>query len=248
MARTTKSGLISGVVGKLAFYEMNGNQYARLRPVRKKKKRNEPPNELTTVFGTISKYGSAMLSQLSDHLLFPFTLLTYNRQRTWLRSQYVTHKDEAVWELKAKHSLMSQVNPDTDLRDFWENSLTVTDDGEGIVSITIPPIHPKRDLKTAPGTKRINFKVFVLSSPFKQGSYHYTFNKEEYSFAYSNDIVPVKKISMDTKRLFGLPTVGNLAIVVIALEFETGEPGKGIYNTDKKWLPAAIVAMGRLKD
>lgn len=248
MARTTKSGLISGVVGKLAFYEMNGNQYARLRPVRKKKKRNEPPNELTTVFGTVSKYGSAMLSQLSDHLLFPFTLLTYNRQRTWLRSQYVTHKNDAVWELKAKHSLMSQINLETDLRDFWENTLTVSDDGGGTVSIIVPPIHPKRDLITPAGTRRINFKLFVLTSPFADGTDRYTFNMDQYSFDHSDDIVPLQKFTMDTKKNFGRPTSGNIAIVVMALEFETKATGSGIYNKDLKWLPAAIIAMGRLKD
>ena len=42
-------------------------------------------------------------------------------------------------------------------------------------------------------------------------------------------------------------TLGHIAIVVIALEFETLAGGKRVYNIEERWLPAGVIAMGRLQ-
>ena len=247
MARKNENGLISGIIGKTVFYEMYGNQYARVKPKRRKKKRNEPPNEITTVFGDVSRYGTLMMNELKKHLLFPFTLFVYNKQRAWMRSLYAAHKDDSSWELRSKHNLTSQINLDCDLRDIWEDGVTVVDEGEGIVTVTVPPIDPARDMRTPAGTQKITCKLFVLTSPFDLLKYPYTANREQYSFDHSNGIVPSQTFRMDTTEDIGMPTSGNIALVVIAFEFETEVDGKVSVNTDKKWLPAAIVAIGRLK-
>jgi len=247
MARRNESGLMTGTIGKTVFYEMYGNQYARVKPGRRKKKRNQPRNEITTIFGEVSKYGTLMMNELKAHLLFPFTLFVYNRQRAWIRNIYAAHKKDPSWELKSKHNMTSQINLDCDLRDIWEDTVTVVDEGNGVVSITIPPIDQTRDMKTPIDTQRINCKIFVLSSPFDLAKYPYTIAKEQFSFDHSGGIVASQKFIMDTTKFLGQSTSGDIAIVAIAFEFETKVDGKVSVNADKRWLPAAIVAMGRLK-
>ena len=246
MARQTEAGL-SGKIGKMVFYEMYGAQYARAAPGKRKKTRNTPPNENTSVFGTVSKYGTKMMGSLQQYLLFPFTLFTYNQQRAWMRNLYAAHKDDGNWDLKAKNNLTSQVNLDCDLRDIWENGIIVVDEGAGIVTITVPPIDPGQDMNLPPNTRMINARLFVISSPFQVHPWPCILVKDQYSFEPSNGIVPSREFRFDTKGGTVSTTSGNIAIVVIAFEFETEVEKKVSVNTDKRWLPAAIVAMGRLK-
>jgi len=58
---------------------------------------------------------------------------------------------------------------------------------------------------------------------------------------------PQKKISFNTKAK-GRPATGNIAVAVVALEFETKDSGNDRFVKDTKWLPAAIIAMGRTKE
>ena len=247
MARKNENGMLSGLIGKTVFYEMYGNQYARVKPKRRKKKRNQPSNEITTVFGDVSMYGTLMMNDLKKRLLFPFTLFVYNRQRGWMRNLYAAHKDDPSWELRSKHNLTSQINLDCDLRDIWEDGVTVVDEGEGIVTVTVPPIDPALNMRTPAGTKKITCKLFVLTSPFDLLKYPYTVNQEQYSFDHSNATASAQTFRMDTAKDINLSSSGSIALVVIAFEFETEVDGKVTVNKDKKWLPAAIVAMGRLK-
>jgi hypothetical protein len=247
MARKKENGIMSGIIGKTVFYEMYGNQYSRMRPGKRKKKRNQPVNVNTNVFGTVSKYGTLMMNAVKKELLFPFTLFVYNQQRAWMRNLYAEHKDDPTWELRSLNNSTSQINLECDLRDIWAGAVTVVDEGAGIVTVTIPPIDPLRDLKTPPGTQKINCKLFVLSSPFDNSPYPYSFAEEQYSFDRSGGISASQTFRMDTTKNFKRPTSGSIAIVVIAFEFETKLGDKVSINTDKRWLPAAIVAMGRLK-
>jgi len=65
-----------------------------------------------------------------------------NSQRGWMRNQFAAHKDDAVWEMRSKHNMMSQLNPGSDLRDFMEASVTVIDEGGGMISMEFPSINP----------------------------------------------------------------------------------------------------------
>lgn len=234
----------SGLVGTVVLYEMNGKQYMRARPRGSKKKRNKKVIEMTNIFGTVSRYGSAIVGAMKDELLFPFNNTTYNTQRGWMRNQYAAHKDDAVWEIKAKHNMMSQLNPGSDLRDFMEAGITVTDEGGGMVSMEFPSLNPVQDMKAPLRTRKVNVKMMLISSSFETAPIPLQLQMETYLFDYTDSIVPSKKISFNTKTA-GRSATGNIAVAVVALEFETTESGKGRYDNDIKWLPAAIIAMGR---
>ncbi len=243
MARVKEDGSISGLVGSVVFYTMNGKKYARARPRGKsKKKKARDPNSLTGVFGTVSTYGSGMVKLMKKSFLFTLNLVSYNNARGWMRNLYVVHKDEASWELSVKKSGMCQLNPGADLRDFLKFDITVNDSGNGKVIIDLPEINTKKDIKSPSRTMKVNIKLIVVTSPFRNDPRSYSFCTEQYSFIYNNDPVPAKSLELQTNG-----GTGDIAIVTMALEFETADSGNGIYSNEIRWLPAAIIAMGKLK-
>ena len=236
----------SGLVGTVVLYEMNGKQYMRSRPTRDPAKRTKKAIETTSVFGTVSRYGSEMLREMKGKLLFPFNNNTYNAQRGWMRNQYAAHKNDAIWEIRAKRTLMSQLNPDADLRDFMEAGVTVTDEGAGRVSLEFPSINPVQDLKAPPRTTKVNVKMMLISSSFDEAAKPLQCKTTAFSFNYSDNVLPSQKFSFNTKST-RRPATGNIALAIVALEFETTDSGNGSFNKDTRWLPAAIIAMGRTK-
>lgn len=246
MARRSALGY-SGLVGTVVLYEMNGNQYLRARPRKIKGKRSVAVRSLNNIFGKVSQYGSAMLGELKEQLRFPFNLNTYNQQRGWMRNQYAANKDHAVWELKAKNSQVSNLNPDADLRDFWEKPVTVTDEGGGAVSIQLPALNPVQDIKAPLRTQRVNIRAILVTSPFGTTGDPSRSFPAEHGYVYQNSQQPAHTIRIDSRTFpNGGAAGGDIAILVLALEFVTSEAGQTGVHKETRWLPAAIVAMGKL--
>jgi hypothetical protein len=243
MARLTDQG-ISGLVGNMVFYIVDGKKYVRARPrvSSKNKKKKKDPDSLNGIFGTVSRYGSGMVKEMKNSFLFKLKLSAYNNARGWMRNLYAEHKDEVTWELSVKSSGMCQLNPEVDLRDFLRTDITVTDNGNGKILIIFPEICPKKDIKAPLRTMKVNIKLLVVSSPFRNDLRSYSFCKEHCSFIYNNDPVPAKTFELQANA-----GTGDVAIVAMAVEYEITDTGGGIYNKDIHWLPAAIIAMGKLK-
>ena len=87
MARITEEG-IRGLVGNVIFYTRDGKNYLRSKPKKKVKKKNKDANSLTSVFGTVSKFGSGMIKIMKDSFLFRLRLQSYNNARGWMRNLY----------------------------------------------------------------------------------------------------------------------------------------------------------------
>jgi hypothetical protein len=240
MARVTDQGL-SGVIGKVIFYTVNGKNYARSKPGKRKKKRNQVANPLNTIFGTVSKYGSLMIRLMKKSFGFPVTRDIYNRGRGWMRNQYAEHMNDANWEFSARNG-MCQLNPAIDLRDFFKLDITVSDSGNGDLTVAFPEINPVNHIKTPSRTMKVNIKLIAVTSPFRDSPRPSNFCTEQYSFIYNNTPVPAISFVLQTKA-----GAGDIGIVVMALEYETSDSGVGLYIKDTRWLPAAIIAMGRVK-
>ena len=240
MARVTDNG-ISGAVGNVVFYTMNGKRYVRAKPGPRKKKRGQPVNPLNAVFGTVSKYGSAMVKAMNGHFLFPLKRETYNRLRGWMRNQYAEHKDEEIWELSVRNSGMCQVNGGIDLRDFLRTDITVNDSGNAKITVSISEINPKKDIKVPLRTMKVNIKLIAVTSPFRNAPTTCSLCTNQYSFIFNNDPVPARSFELQTEA-----GIGDIAIVALAVEFETSASYPA-YNKDTRWLPAAVISMGRLK-
>ena len=246
MAINTDKG-VQGMVGKLVFYNVKGRTLIRTKSGKRTKKRGQKPNPINTIFGTVSRYGTRMISAMSDNFLFPFTIETYNHTRGWMRDQYAANKDADKWELLAKNNLMFPLHPEADLRDFFQPIITVRDEGGEVIHIDLPAFDPAGHIKAPPHTVKVNMKMILIRAPFKDTGITYSIQMEKYCFDYNNNELPPKTFTFDTKYQNGRPDE-LFGIIVLALEFETTDSGKPAYNKDKRWLPAAIVAMGRMKD
>jgi len=161
-----------------------------------------------------------------------------------MRDQYAAHSNDDNWDLALKHNAICHLNAVTDYRDLLRTDIRVSDEGGGRVSIDIPAIDPQRDLKTPVHNSRVNIKFMVIASPFKPAGIPCRLVKEEYGIDQQGGTVPAKTISIDTATVGSIPT-GHIAMVVIALEFDA--TGNGQHNKEERWLPAAVIAMGRLK-
>jgi hypothetical protein len=241
MARITDQG-IKGAVGNVIFYTMNGKSYMRAKPGPRKKKRGQKQNPLNSIFGTVSKYGSSMIKRMRESFLFPFNRETYNKVRGWMRNLYAVHKDDETWELSVKTSGMCRLNAEVDLRDLFNTDITISDSGNGKITITIPAMTPKTDIKAPSRTMKVNIKLIAVTSPFRNGAGTYNLCTEQYSFIYNNDPVPAITYQLHTNA-----GTGDIALIAMALEYETTDTGTGYYNRELRWLPAAVIAMGRLK-
>lgn len=246
MARKTADGY-TGSVGKMVFYTMNGEQYLRTKPGKRKKKRGQVINPKQTAFGAVSKYGSAMAKQLNSHLLFALGRNGYNQLRGWMWNQYTAFAMEPDWEPGAKGNIICGLNAEADLRDFFAAAVRITDNGGGLIDINIPSINPEKEITAPAHTTKVKMKLVLASSGFSNLT-GITDNvwMEQYDFDYTDTLLPAKTISINTSSHFASIS-GHIAIIALALEFETAETGRHIYNTEKRWLPAALIAMGRLK-
>jgi hypothetical protein len=244
MARVTDQG-ISGLVGPVVFYTVNGKNFVKGKPHPRKKKRNQPANPLNTIFGMVSCYGSKMISSIRTSFLFSFNRNTYNRLRGWMRNQYAVHGEEEVWELSAIDSGMCQVNEGIDLRDFLKRDITVEDAGGGKIIISLPELNPVKNIQAPLHTKEVNLKMLVVTSKFRDETSSTTkLCTLQYSFSYTNVLQVAKNFELQTTGL-----AGDMALIVVALEFnKTSGMDDTHYILDPQLLPAAIIAMGRLKE
>ncbi len=228
---------LSGAIGNLVFYTSNGKSLVRAKPGKRKRKRGQAADPNTTIFGKVSANGTPMLKLLSRHLLFRFSLGSYNDGRGWMRNHYAANIDLPQWDISAKPNDMCQLNTAADLRDMLFTSISITDNGGGKLVVSIPNMNPVKDMKKMPArTRHINIKLAVLYSEFEDYS-PARLAIEQYNFEYANMQLPAKDIILDTQA-----HAGNLAIVVLAVEpVITGK------TAAVEWLPAAIIGMGRLK-
>ncbi len=237
MARV-ENGSISGAVGNLIFYTMNGNGYVRSKPGKRPRKRNHKPLEVNTVFGTVSTCGSPMLVQLGRQLLYTLKLADYNRTRGWMRNQYANNYQATSWPIAAHTGGTCQVNGSADLRDclFVDTSLQLD---KKKLTLGLPALNPAKQIKAPPRTSKVTIKAMVISSPFKmEAAKNCTVIMEQLVIDYKDMQLPATELVLNLQGK-------GVAIVALALEYTITASGKELVEMETKWLPAALIAMGR---
>ncbi|MEP6674765.1 MAG: hypothetical protein ABJA78_06410 [Ferruginibacter sp.] len=146
------------------------------------------------------------------------------------------------WDIADRGLGMCQLNSACDLRDFTGAVITVTDNCFGEVMFSIPSLNPVKELKAPRDCKHVNLKLVLVSSPFAGAGSSVNITTQSYEFAYEDNTMP----AVDLKLNCG-SAVGDIAIAVIALEFQVYQQGQTLWTTESLWLPAAVIGMGRLK-
>lgn len=238
MGRVTNDAII-GTVGNITFYTVKGITYVRTKPKKRKKKRGQVDTVYVSVFRTVSHYGAILVRQMSNSFRFPFGRDTYNRLRGWMWNQYADHQEQENWPLSMSNNIC-QLHTEANLLDFLKTGITVSDRGKKGIAVNLPAINLQQDLKAPLRTTQVKLKFIAVST---------TFNKEpampgscikEYEFNYTDTLVPAQEIVLDTKA-----APGDIAIVTMAIEYKIR--GEILYSKELRWLPAAVVAMGKVK-
>lgn len=242
MARYTDKG-INGTVGPVVLYTMNGQQYMRSKPSPRPRRKQPSPGTVatTSIFGLVSTCGSDMMGAVRNRFLYPFRLATYNTVRGWMRNQYAYYHQAPEWKLVVNGGDMYQLNREANLAGHLRTNLSVTDTGMGKIELFMDALDPRRGVKAPKGTTAVNIKAVAAATAFDKNHYHTVVAEEQWLVPYSQQMLPPKKMLLDTGA-----QAGDIAIVLVAVEYCTGHPLSKDYSKELRNLPVAIVAMGRL--
>lgn len=232
---------ISGAVGPVVFYTVNGKQYMRSKPESAPRRKKSPGSANAAIFGLVSSCGSAIIRDIKGYFLFPFKLATYNVMRGWMRNQYAQHLQDTEWPLVMKGGDMCQVNPEVNLAERLRTAIQITDTGNGSIRLVLGAMNPATDLIVPKKTRSVTLKLAVAAMPFEADARAPEVVFEQHHFNYGKQLLPQKEWLFHT----GAKT-GDIALVVAALEYNTGEVANNGYSQELHDLPIAVIAMGRL--
>lgn len=243
MARINQDGL-TGLVGNLVFYTMNGKSYVRSRPVYSPSKQKQlATSGSAQLFGQVSRCTSALLNQLQTKLLFPLKREAHNRFRSWLLRQYKAHAGLADWPLSCLPNDQCQLQSFCDLRDVFRVQVSAEDLGGGKLRIIIPAWNPVLQLSAPPGTSHLLIRLMVHELSFAERSRMVSSGMAEISFPFTKEQQPASEILLD---LDGQKE--DLLFLSVSLAYETFSTPSGSQLADAAWQPAAVLGMGRRKE
>ncbi len=240
MARL-ENGNFKGSIGPVTFYVMDGKNYVKGKNSKRGKKRNAKQSPQEDEFGKASSFGTPIINSLKPYLLFHFKRNTYNHFRGWWGNELVLHENDAVWELSVADTVLYNINRDADLRDQLLIMPEVLQMEDGKVKISFPSFVPVRKIKAPAKTQAVNIQVLAVSAPISDNRENLSINADQYAVNYNRQTVDAKEFELETGN-----TTGNLLLIIIALVFSTAKTNTNSYVPDVKWLPAAIVAAGKI--
>ncbi|MES2330522.1 MAG: hypothetical protein V4539_13045 [Bacteroidota bacterium] len=241
MAKVSKTGL-SGAIGPVVFYTMDGKAYARSTPGKqsaKHKKKLQPHRDL---FGMTSSLSSKIADALRTELNCPFGRHSYNALRSWVFGLYKKNPDQTNLALHINPSALCELNPAAGLAQSFTAGISVTDKGGGMLSVSISSFNPAKDIKAPAGATWINLKLICASPVYEPKSLsHFELTVVQNSFAILDQKLPDVEMELHTHA-----TKRALVCLALALEFRTGEHSNAIINIPS-FLPAAVIALGNLE-
>lgn len=238
MARVTNDG-ITGAVGNVVFVSMNGKTYMRTKPKPAPKRKPSKQKEQNRLFGLCSTAASAMGNILKPSVHFAFNAWSFNQLRGWLRKEYAVNYKEETWALSAATGAQCQLNTHCDLRDQFHVPFSVKDMGAGKIRVQIPAFNPVKQIKAPTGTAKVVIKFIPTAHDFNNpglSSYYPVYTHE---VDYENSTTRAKSILLQPIH----KETNQMLLLTIALSY---------YNTNgdvfmiERYLPAAVVAMGRM--
>lgn len=238
MATVTNNGL-TGRVGNLVFYSMNGKQYARSRPVfTKSRLKKLSRSSQALAFGQVSKAISLLLGQMKTVHGAIFTRNSYASARSWAGRFNAAMGALPEWPLESRFSNGCQLNERIDLRDCFSAGLWINDAGNGDIRIKIGSMDPILHTRVPAGCKRLLIRFFCMAPLFDTKN-RMLVKLAEREIVYQPGSLPPWEITIHT----GAAT-GDVALVAMSVSFLMRSEWAGIGNAPDT--PAAIIAMGRL--
>lgn len=236
MARLTDKGL-SGRIGPVIYYEMNGKQYARSFPVYKKKRTAAKQKKAALLFGICSRTATATASVLQAYLAFPFKAV--NRFRGWMYKYYKLHHQQNNWVLGHGFIPPFQLNTEADLRDYLFVPIEIKDAQDGRLHIHVPAFNPVKQIMNPLRAASATISIMVQGLPF--GEQQECFSVvEKIAVGFSDTSSPASDLFFENAAI----QPASVLMVTVALSFHRQDNS---LMTETASLPAAVVAMGRME-
>jgi hypothetical protein len=239
MAKMTPKGL-SGIIGPVDTYVTeDGTQILRSRRRKQPKKKGHKPIANRAAFGTISTYGTPLITGLKDHLNIKMTSSNFNKMRGWMGNEAKLNPDETTWKLAYQSFSNHQFNPKSSLGNRFRVAPEISTNAKGQVTISFPSFNPFNCIMVPEANCLVHIKAVAVSSSFQNGEKWVKDEKmEELVIEHKNKDLDALTMVLPMKA-----SPGDIALVVLYLEYEV----KGKIIQDPKWLPAAAIAFGPLK-
>lgn len=238
MARITEKGL-SGRIGPVVYYEMNGKQYARARPMHKKKRTRAANNPAASIFGVCSGAASVAGQTLQGVLDFSFKLKSFNILRGWLFKEYRLQYERVDWYLGQSFVPACQLNPEADLRDHLFVPVEIKTNEQGKLQVQVPAFDPVRQIIHPARATAAVIRVLVLGLALRNEKQEPFFIEQKLTVKLSDPAFPGSDLYFEHEQL----KPNAVVTVIVALAFYTDN--KELIR-EEKYLPAAIIGIGRV--
>lgn len=235
MARLSDKGL-SGRIGPVIYYEMNGKQFARAVPVFKKQRTTARQKNASLLFGICSQTATAAAYVLQAYLTFPFKAL--NRFRGWVYKYYKLHHQQSNWVLGQKFIPPFQLNTEADLRDFLIVPIEIRGVQDGKLHIHVPSFDPVKQIMNPMRAASASISIIIQGLPF--GEQQECFSViEKIAVGFSDTSSPASDLFFEHAAM----QPSSVLMVTVMLSFY--RQNESLIN-DTAYLPAAVVGMGRM--
>lgn len=230
---------MSGSLGRVVFYELNGVSIMRSKPVRVKQTR--ATKDSAREFGRMSRYSKLIREYWELLGRFSKRDLMLRLNKTLLRWNTDSRGDQELMSHNLRDLRSFELNPDCLLARHCMISPKMDLDQPGKVLITVPAFNPADVIKSPPGTYMIKF-TWLLVRCNTQPVLERKFPRDWYGIAHSeisidSAIVPEQQIEMPLDLL-----PGDLILLALRLTYYTGSVRYSHEVTEKKWMPAGVLA------
>lgn len=234
MAKPTRI-FLSGKIDNLIFYEFQGKPCARKAPV--KVRQTKATRESAKLFGIAVSMSAALRQSLS-------TILPVSKAR---KNMYLLNTALLKW-LKEKrpktpgpsnafsplHGL--SFNEDSHLTSYLHKSIWVDWSKTGRIIIRMPALTPAVDLRAPAKTRSVIWRIAAASCDVNNSSAAREQARAELEMLYDDVTVGARSIELP----FSLGR-GELAVVVISLQYRVEKNEWTALVTNRKWLPVDII-------
>lgn len=243
MARMNQEGL-SGLVGNLVFYTMNGKSYVRSRPQYTKRKQKQiSKSGQAHLFGQVSSCTSALLNRLQPNLLFPLKRDAYNQFRSWMMRHYKSNAGSAEWPITCLPNDQCQLQTACDLRDLFRVQVSVEDLGGGKLRISIPAFDPIQQLSVPPRTGTILIRMIAHDVSFADRSRIESSGLADIPVPFTKGVIPASETLLTLKG-----KKDDFLFLTLSLAYKTFSTEAGTQLAEAVWLPASVLGVGRRKE
>lgn len=235
MASITEKGL-SGRIGPVVYYEMNGKQYARARPMYKKKRTRAARHPAASRFGICSEAASAAGHLLRSSLPFSFKVKSFNLLRGWLFKQYHLFHERSDWHLGQSFVPICQLNPAADLRDFLFVPMEISSTGSHMVQVHIPAFDPAKQIINPMRAASAQIRIILMGLVLEKGETF--FREQSVPVVFNDGTVAATNLLFEDEQI----QAGAVLMVAVSLSYYTSQ--QQMLKEDS-CLPAGVVALGR---